>query len=88
MLWAREPHVATRSPATTRTRPTTRASRLPDAIDATADPAAALAGAELVVLAVPSQTLRANLAGWSPMLPADAVLVSLLKGIELGTMSG
>ena len=53
---------------------------------ATADVEAALVGAELVVLAVPAQALRTVLAGWSPLLPADAVLVSLMKGIELGTM--
>jgi glycerol-3-phosphate dehydrogenase (NAD(P)+) len=58
---------------------------LPDRLRATADPAEALDGAEYVVLAVPAQTLRRNLADWSPALPADAVLVSLMKGVELGT---
>jgi glycerol-3-phosphate dehydrogenase (NAD(P)+) len=58
---------------------------LPHAVWATTDPAAALDGAEVVVLAVPSQTLRANLAQWTPLLPPDALLVSLMKGIELGT---
>jgi glycerol-3-phosphate dehydrogenase (NAD(P)+) len=58
---------------------------LPDAITATSDPADALADAELVVLAIPSQQLRANLSSWSEQIPADAVLVSLMKGIELGT---
>jgi glycerol-3-phosphate dehydrogenase (NAD(P)+) len=38
-----------------------------------------------VVLAVPSQTLRANLAGWAHALPPDSTLVSLMKGVELGT---
>ena len=52
---------------------------------ATADPAEALDGADLVVLAVPSQTLRANLAAWAPLLPPGALLVSLMKGVELGT---
>ena len=37
------------------------------------------------MLAVPSQTLRANLASWAPLLPPECVLVSLMKGIELGT---
>lgn len=37
------------------------------------------------MLAVPSQTLRANLAAWVPKLPSDTVLVSLMKGIELGS---
>ncbi|MCX5210650.1 NAD(P)-dependent glycerol-3-phosphate dehydrogenase [Kitasatospora sp. NBC_00240] len=59
--------------------------RLSDAITATTDPAAALAGAEFAVLAVPSQTLRQNLAAWAPLLEPGTVLVSLMKGIELGT---
>ena len=59
--------------------------RLPDRLRATADPAEALAGADIVVLAVPSQSLRANLTEWAPLLPADAVLLSLMKGIELGS---
>jgi glycerol-3-phosphate dehydrogenase (NAD(P)+) len=58
---------------------------LPDAVRATHDPAEAASGADLVVLAVPSQALRENLTGWVPFLPRDAVLVSLMKGIELGT---
>ncbi len=58
---------------------------LPDSIVATADAAEALHRAEVVVLAVPSQTLRANLVEWTPLLPDGCVLVSLMKGIELGT---
>ncbi|MFG2108174.1 NAD(P)H-dependent glycerol-3-phosphate dehydrogenase [Micromonospora chersina] len=59
--------------------------RLPDRVSATGDAEEAIAGAEVVVLSVPSQTLRANLADWTPYLDADATLVSLMKGIELGT---
>jgi len=58
---------------------------LPSALRCTADPERALAGADIVVIAVPSQTLRANLLRWQPMLPPDALLVSLMKGVELGT---
>ncbi|MEU5878020.1 NAD(P)H-dependent glycerol-3-phosphate dehydrogenase [Spirillospora sp. NPDC047279] len=58
---------------------------LPEGLKATLDPAEALDGAEFVALAVPAQTLRENLTGWVPDLPADAVMVSLMKGIELGT---
>lgn len=58
---------------------------LPENVRATTDPAAAADGAGFVVLAVPSQTLRGNLTAWAPLLPADAVLVSLMKGVELGT---
>ena len=52
---------------------------------ATPDPGAALDGADVVVLAVPAQTLRQNLAGWAGLLPPGALLVSLMKGIEHGT---
>ena len=45
----------------------------------------AMASADLVVLAVPSQTARENLKEIAALLPADATVVSLMKGIELGT---
>jgi glycerol-3-phosphate dehydrogenase (NAD(P)+) len=58
---------------------------LPPSLTATTDPAAALNGADLVVFAVPAQTLRSCLAWWAPLIPPGALMVSLLKGIELGT---
>ncbi|GLW06091.1 glycerol-3-phosphate dehydrogenase [NAD(P)+] [Microtetraspora sp. NBRC 13810] len=58
---------------------------LPPSLRATTDPAEALDGADFAVLAVPSQTLRRNLAAWAPHIAPDTVLVSLMKGIELGT---
>ncbi|MBB2890838.1 NAD(P)H-dependent glycerol-3-phosphate dehydrogenase [Flexivirga oryzae] len=58
---------------------------LPETISATTSFADALDGAEIVVLAVPSQTLRTNLADWRDLLPKDAPVVSLMKGVELGT---
>ncbi len=58
---------------------------LPRSLRATSDPAEALLGADLVVLAVPSQTLRDNLLSIVDLIPPDAVLVSLMKGVELGT---
>ncbi|BCB87536.1 NAD(P)H-dependent glycerol-3-phosphate dehydrogenase [Phytohabitans suffuscus] len=59
--------------------------RLPERVTATSDAGKAIAGADLVVLAVPSQTLRGNLADWAGFVEPDATLVSLMKGIELGT---
>ena len=58
---------------------------LPDTVGASPDIAAVLADVDVVVLAVPSQTLRQNLITWRPMTPPDAVLVSLMKGVEHGT---
>ena len=58
---------------------------LPRTLTATTHVAAALDGADLVVLAVPAQTLRGNLTTWAPLIPDGSLLVSLMKGIELGT---
>nr|WP_030436150.1 NAD(P)H-dependent glycerol-3-phosphate dehydrogenase [Actinoplanes subtropicus] len=59
--------------------------RLPVEVTATADLAAATDDADLIAIAVPSQTLRGNLAGWAGHFGRDATVVSLMKGIELGT---
>jgi glycerol-3-phosphate dehydrogenase (NAD(P)+) len=58
---------------------------LSPSLHATADPVAALHQAELVVVAVPSQTARDNLGALAEHINPGAVLVSLMKGIELGT---
>ena len=59
--------------------------RLPEAISATTDPQEAVDGVDIVVLAVPSQTLRTHLVQWADLLPPQALVVSLMKGVELGT---
>ncbi len=58
---------------------------LPPSVRATHDPEEAAAGAEFIVLSVPSQKLRENLGQWTDVMPDDAVFVSLMKGVELGT---
>ncbi len=58
---------------------------LPPSIEASTDAAAVLEGADVAVLAVPSQTVRENLAVWRPALPGGVVLVSLMKGVEAAT---
>ncbi|GIE84052.1 NAD(P)H-dependent glycerol-3-phosphate dehydrogenase [Actinoplanes regularis] len=60
--------------------------RLSKRVTATTDLAEAVDGAELIAIAVPSQTLRGNLADWAPFFPKDATVISLMKGIELGTL--
>lgn len=59
--------------------------RLPDQVGGTTDVATATEGADIVVLAISSQALRDNLASWAPAIPRGAAVVSLMKGIELGT---
>ncbi|MDJ0351354.1 NAD(P)H-dependent glycerol-3-phosphate dehydrogenase [Pseudarthrobacter sp. PH31-O2] len=56
---------------------------LPSSITAFTDVAEVLAGAELVVLAVPAQTLRPQLREWAALIPPGALVVSLMKGLEL-----
>ena len=59
--------------------------RLPDGITATSDVEIALAGVDAVVCAVPSQALRENMAVWRDWLPPAVPIVSLAKGVEIGT---
>ena len=58
---------------------------LPGGLVATNDAVRAVQDAEFVVLAVPSQSLRDNLTTVAAHLRPDVVLVSLMKGVELGT---
>ncbi|QRP44511.1 NAD(P)H-dependent glycerol-3-phosphate dehydrogenase [Amycolatopsis sp. FDAARGOS 1241] len=85
-MWARRESVADEISTRHTNESYLPGTRLPGRITATADPAAALDGAEAVVLGVPSQSLRANLTAWQPLLPRDAILVSVAKGVELGTL--
>ena len=84
-LWCRRPEVADIINATKKNQEYLPSCTLPGTLRATADPGQALAGAGLVVLAVPAQTLRKNLASWAALIPKGAILVSLMKGIELDT---
>jgi glycerol-3-phosphate dehydrogenase (NAD(P)+) len=85
VVWARDASIAGSITANHQNPRYLPGIALPATLTATADPAAALAGADLVVFAVPAQTLRASLASWAPLIPPSALLVSLLKGIEHGT---
>src|SRR4029079_10781545 len=80
-IWARREEIATAIRETRRNPDYLPDMVLPPSVRATSDALAALDGAELVVLAVPSQTLRANLSGWtaSGAIGPDVTLVSLMK---------
>jgi glycerol-3-phosphate dehydrogenase (NAD(P)+) len=60
--------------------------QLPPSVSATHDVEKAAHDADIVILATPSQTLRGNLEEWAPHIAPDAVMVSLMKGVELGTL--
>ncbi|MFL6240941.1 MAG: NAD(P)H-dependent glycerol-3-phosphate dehydrogenase [Actinomycetes bacterium] len=84
-LWSRRPELATSVNDRNANPDYLPGITLPAQLRATPDASVALDAADLVVLAVPSQTLRENLGRWVDLLPADCMLVSLMKGIELRT---
>ena len=59
---------------------------LPQSITASTDAQKVLKDADVVVLAIPAQTLRQNLSDWGASIPKAAFILSLLKGIEVGTL--
>jgi len=84
-LWARRPELAREIsqshrnsdylPGINLPRNLWSSSRLPEVLD----------GAEQVFLSVPSQSLRENLKIVRELIPSDALIVSLMKGVEKGT---
>jgi len=48
-------------------------------------PDLALSNSQLVVLAMPAQRLRENLEAWAKTVPTDAIVISLIKGLEHDT---
>ncbi|MBD5787814.1 NAD(P)-dependent glycerol-3-phosphate dehydrogenase [Cellulosimicrobium terreum] len=86
-LWGRDPEVAEQITTSRRNEKRLPGIELPAGIQATTDAAQALAGADLVVVAIPSQVARATLTELRPLVAPDADVVSLMKGVELGTDS-
>jgi len=84
-LWARRPEVAEEINTQHRNTKYLKDIVLPGNVVASADVADVVADAPLVVLAVPAQTLRPQLASWKPLLDPEAVVVSLMKGLERGS---
>ena len=85
VLWARRAELAEAVTTTHENPDYLPGITLPGNVSAVSDARAAVAGADFVVLALPSQSLRDNLAQVADALPRSSVLVSLMKGVELGT---
>ena len=85
VLWARRPELAAAVRDRHENPDYLPGVTLPDNLTATDDAEEAVAGADFVVLAVPSQSLRDNLGAVASALARDSVLVSLMKGVELTT---
>lgn len=84
-LWGRRPEIVDQINTLHRNEQYLNGITLPSSITASKDVSEVLAGAELVILAVPAQTLRPQLQAWKEHLAPGAVVVSLMKGLELHT---
>ena len=86
VLWARRPELAERLEREGRNPDYVGNLALPDALSATGDLESAVAGADLVVMAVPSHGFRAVLAAAAPHIGATVPVLSVTKGVEQGTL--
>lgn len=86
-MWARREEVAAAINSERENADYLPGIQLPPSVAATHDVEKALHGADVVVLVTPSQTLRENLVDWAPYVEPGAVFVSLMKGVELGTLN-
>ncbi len=84
-LWARRPELAREISEGKRNSDYLPGVNLPRTLWASSVVEEVLEGAEMVFVSVPSQTLRANLAGVRDIIPRTAIIVSLMKGVERGT---
>lgn len=84
-LWARDPDLAVQIDTEKRNGRYLGDFRLPDALRCTSDLEAAVRGADVVVMGVPSKGFRATLATLAPWVRPWVPIVSLTKGLELDT---
>ena len=82
VMWARRPEVAREIQEAKRNSDYLPGVNLPLGVRATSRLDLALAGAEQVYVSVPSQSLRDNLKMFAPHLNANAIVISLMKGVE------
>jgi glycerol-3-phosphate dehydrogenase (NAD(P)+) len=86
VLLARTPAQAAAMSATRQNSRYLPGVRLPDALRVTADPAEALRDAGTIVNAVPTQWVRESFERLRPLVRPKQRLLSLSKGIEIGTL--
>ena len=84
-IWAREQELADAINRDRRNPRYLSDVHVPERVRATHDLADALEGCELVICAIPSHGVRDVIGRAGPHIPEDALIVSTVKGIELGT---
>ncbi|HZD54904.1 MAG TPA: 2-dehydropantoate 2-reductase N-terminal domain-containing protein, partial [Candidatus Aquicultoraceae bacterium] len=85
-LWVREPEVCEAIRDRRENTVFLPGVKVPEEVRPSTDPAEALEGRGVVALAVPSQYLRGVAERIGPHIAREAVLVSLAKGLENGTL--
>ena len=84
-LWGRDQEVADQINTERRNERFLPGMNLPEGIYATSSVAETLEGAEIVAVALPAQKVRGIIGEYAALVPADAVVASLMKGIEVDT---
>jgi glycerol-3-phosphate dehydrogenase (NAD(P)+) len=84
-VWARRPELAREITESKRNSDYLPGINLPRSLRASAHLEEVLDGVTQVFISVPSQTLRGNLGDFKALIPSDAVVVSLMKGVEKGS---
>ena len=82
VLWARRPEVADSINEERRNEQYLPGAEIPYNLSVTSDLAAAINGAEAIIMGVPSHGYRGVLARAAAIVPSGAAIVSLTKGIE------
>ena len=85
VLWSRRQDLADEINETSRNGDYLPGVDLPGNLSATSDLQSVLADATQVYIAIPSQSLRDTLALWNELIPKDATVISLMKGLEQAT---
>jgi glycerol-3-phosphate dehydrogenase (NAD(P)+) len=85
VVWARRPELAREISESKRNSDYLPGINLPRMLRASSNLEFVMHDVEQVYIAVPSRSLRDNLGAVNALLPDDAVVVSLMKGVEKGT---
>ncbi len=84
-LWSAHPENAERMRASRANERLLSGVKIPDSVEITSDEAETVAGADMWVTAIPTAFLRGTLARFQSVRSANTPVVSLTKGIEVGT---
>ncbi|MDP2626922.1 MAG: NAD(P)-binding domain-containing protein, partial [Candidatus Rokubacteria bacterium] len=81
-LWARDPALAAEMRETGQNARYLPGLAIPPGVEVISEPATALAGAGIVIVAVPSEFVRAVVGTLAHAVPPGAIIVSATKGLE------